>query len=201
MLIGVEHRLGAQGFTIATLRLARRALAAAILSVCVNGFAMPDATGQALEYAVKATFIPKFGSFVEWPATAFESPTSAATLCIVGEDQVGEALEKAVAGQKIGERNIVIRRLPEGAGDGGCQILYVAGRDPQKAAQALSSVRGAGVLTVTDAARNADTTGMINFVVADNRVRFEIDVDAATKSGLVISSKLLGLAKSVKGKG
>jgi hypothetical protein len=198
----MANRLSARWLTHnKLLRPAIKALVFAMVAVCASGYGAPAARAQALEHAVKATFIYKFGSFVEWPATSFESPTSSATLCVVGEDQVGQALDKAVAGQKIGERNIVIRRLPETAGDGGCQILYVADSDPQKAARALSSVRGAGVLTVTDAARNADTTGMINFVVADNRVRFEIDVEAAAQSGLVISSKLLGLAKAVKGKG
>lgn len=159
------------------------------------------AAAEVLEYAVKATFLYKFGAFVEWPGTTFTSPTSAAKLCIVGEDQVGNALASAVVGQKIAERDIQLEQVTDPAAASGCQILYVADRDPQRAAKALKAVQGAGVLTVTDAARSAESTGMINFVVSENRVRFEIDVGAAARSGLVISSKLLGLAKSVKGKG
>jgi hypothetical protein len=54
------------------------------------------------------------------------------------------------------------------------------------------------VLTVTDSARDEPARGIINFLIQNNRVRFEIDNGAAAESGLTISSKLLSLAVSVK---
>jgi len=54
------------------------------------------------------------------------------------------------------------------------------------------------VLTITDAPADARDTGIINFVIRDNRVRFEIDLDAAARNQLTISSKLLSLATKVR---
>ena len=62
----------------------------------------------------------------------------------------------------------------------------------------LEAVRGKNVLTISDESSNPSKAGIINFVVQDDRVRFEIDNEAAAQNGLVISSKLLSLAINVK---
>ena len=69
------------------------------------------AAEPSLEYAVKGTYLYKFGAFVEWPAAAFEGPDGAVTLCIVGRDPFGPALDQAIAGQRIGPRPVRLRRL------------------------------------------------------------------------------------------
>jgi len=155
----------------------------------------------ALEYTVKAAFLYKFGGFVEWPSAAFESPESPTRLCIVGNDPFGPALDKVVEGQHIGTRTIVVERLEAIHSNSGCQILFVASADEKKAAEALMAVRGESVLTITDGARSPEATGIINFVIMDNRVRFEIDDKAASVNGVVISSKLLDLARTTKRRG
>ena len=88
-------------------------------------------------------------------------------------------------------------RLGATSQEADCKIIYIAGGAPKLAAQVLASVAGKPVLTVTDAAGDGPAKGMINFVIADGRVRFEIDDAAARASGLGISSKLLSLAVSV----
>lgn len=150
-----------------------------------------------LEYAVKAAYLYKFGNFVEWPAAAFENASSAVNLCIVGEDPFGDTLDKVVQGQHIGERPIHVRRLKTVTRESGCQILYVGGADTERVAQTLEAVRGANVLTVTDAADTGRSESVIDFVIKDDHVRFNIDTHAASLNGLAISSKLLGLALSV----
>lgn len=160
------------------------------------GAATPDAS---VEYAVKAAYLYKFGEFVEWPAASFENETSPATLCIVGADPFGPTLDKAVAGQRIANRAIAVKRLKEAEAHSGCQVMYVGGKDPGALSKAIDTVRGENILTITDGA--AAPRGIINFVLANNRVRFEIDDGAAAANGLVISSKLLALASTVKPKG
>jgi hypothetical protein len=54
------------------------------------------------------------------------------------------------------------------------------------------------VLTVTDDQLHGPSTGIVNFIIANNRVRFDIDAEAATQNGLVISSKLMNLALNAK---
>ncbi len=141
------------------------------------------------ENAIKAVFLFKFGDYVEWPSTG-----AAITICIVGDDPFGSALDKAVEGQTIHALPIIVRRVSEVPHDAPCQILYVTDPDPNRASAIVSALRGANVLTVSDAAAN----GIVRFVIQDNKVRFEINEQAAFDNGLVISSKLLKLALSVK---
>jgi hypothetical protein len=154
----------------------------------------PASGGDTLQYAVEAAYLYKFGDFIEWPAAAFASPASAVNLCVAGADPFGTSLDAAASGQHSGGRPIVVRHLatvPRGAD---CHILFVGGTDPRDVAQVLDTVRGAGVLTVTDAASAGGTPSIIRFVVRDDRVRFVIDGRAASLNGIVVSSKLLSLA-------
>lgn len=162
---------------------------------------LATAAGESLEYSVKAAYVYKFGGFIAWPNDAFESDSSPATVCVVGEDPFGGILEKVVEGQRINDRPIAIKRLESVGQRSGCQILFVAGFDERKNSEVLAAVRGESVLTITDGARTPEATGIINFVIVDNRVRFEIDDHAASVNGVTISSKLLDLAKSAKRRG
>jgi hypothetical protein len=156
------------------------------------------AENESLEYAVKAAYLSKFGLYVEWPNAAFSSPSSALNLCVAGEDPFGAALDKAVADQRIGNRAITVRRLKTVGRESGCHILYIGGSDARHAGQVIDAVRGSGVLTVSDTRGTAAARAIINFVTKDNRVRFDIDEEAAAQNGLAISSKLLDLALNVK---
>jgi len=156
------------------------------------------AADESLEYAVKAAFLYRFGSFVEWPAAAFISSTSPFRLCIVGEDPFGSTLDKAVSGQQVGARPIEVRRLKTVGRDSGCQILYIAVPEAPRLGQIIETLRGSSVLTVSDGRASGTAAGIIHFVIKDDRVRFDIDDEAAAQNGLVISSKLMSLALNVK---
>jgi hypothetical protein len=158
----------------------------------------PARAASGLETAVKATYLYKFAPFVEWPAAAFEGAASPFYLCVQGEDPFGPVLDNAVAGQRIGQHPIVVRRMQRIEHGLACHILYVSGSRAQSAAEALRTVRGSGVLTVTDATREPGVKGDIHFILKDGRVRFEIDDVTASADGLVISSKLLNLALAVR---
>lgn len=152
-----------------------------------------------LEYAVKAAYLTKFGIYVEWPGTTFSSPDSPINLCIVGEDPFGPALDKAVSNQHIGTRTIAIRRLKTVTRESGCQILYIGSTDAAYIEKAIEAIRGSAVLTVTDV-NSTMAMGVINFVIQDNRVRFNVDESAAAQNDLALSAKLLSLALNVKAK-
>lgn len=160
-------------------------------SVAVSAIA---AEGGSLEYPVKAAYLYKFGIYVEWPNTAFASPTSPLNLCVAGDDPFSGALDAAVNGQRVDSHPIVVKRLKTFTRDAGCHILYLGTTDTARANQILDAARGNGVLTVSD----MPGLGVINFVIKDNRVRFNIDEEAAAQNGLGISSKLLSLALGVK---
>jgi hypothetical protein len=152
----------------------------------------------AVESGIKAAYLVRFGLYVEWPASAFAGPNAALILCVVGDDPFGEQLDRAAADRPVNGRALQVRRLRRVVRDGGCHMVYVGDAPGQHAAQVIDAVRGQPVLTVTDAARGAQTVGIVHFVVRDDRVRFEIDDEAAATNGLQISSKLLGLALKVR---
>lgn len=181
------------------LKQARRsipALAACLILLASGAAARP--ASDALEYAVKATYLYKFAPFIEWPEAALPSPSSPIALCVAGDDPFGDLLDQAVGGQRIGQHPIEVHRMQTARPDSGCHIMYVAGSAVQPVAQALDAIRGTPVLTVTDSASGADAKGIVHFVIRDNRVRFEIDDHAAAENGITISSKVLSLATSVR---
>jgi hypothetical protein len=175
-------------------RTVRRVLTAALAAVALACGQSGAALAQFQEYQVKAAYLYKFAPFIDWPAAAFTSPTSALVLCVAGDDPFGGALNRAVAGQKLGARPIEVRRLGRADRGAGCHILYLGGSKAQTIGDGLASVRGAPVLTVTDEARDPGARGVIHFVVRGRNVRFQIDDEAARRNGLSISSKLLSLA-------
>ena len=168
------------------------ALAAA--AVWLASPAPASARANALELAVKATYLYKLAPFVTWPAAAAGAPLA---ICVQGSDPFGQMLDRAVAGQKVGDRPVVLKRLARLESASGCQIAYVAGSQAQSPAQALQAVAGAPVLTVTDAARGG-SRGIVNLVLDGGKVRFSIDVGQADANGIAISSKLLALAVEVR---
>jgi hypothetical protein len=178
----------------ALLRFRRAALGVSIALGVSYAFA---AAPGSVEIAIKATYLYKIPPFIEWPTEVFSSGASPFTICVVGADPFGAVLDQAVAGQRLGERAIVLRRMGVVQPMSGCQVLFVSGSTEQSVQQALDTVHGEHVLTITD---NASTPGIIQFVIQNNRVRFDIDDAAAAQNGLTVSSKLLSLAHAVKPK-
>jgi hypothetical protein len=170
------------------------------LAVAMTLVATPGSTQSSLEFPVKATYLYKLGPFVAWPPSAFESQSSPVKICIAGEDPFGTVLDQAVSNQRIGARPIVIERLAFVGRGSGCHILYARETPEQSIANILDVVRGEPVLTVTDGETEQARSGIVNFVIRENRVRFEVDEVAAELNGLKISSKVLDLAIRVKRK-
>ncbi|HEY2926613.1 MAG TPA: YfiR family protein [Albitalea sp.] len=181
-----------------TTAVAARAVRAGLALTLALGLASV-AAAQSLEYAVKAAYLSKFGFYVEWPKSAFSGPSSPINLCVIGDDPFSGLLDDAVAGQQVEGRPIVVRRLKAAARDAGCHIAYLGG--DARAPATIDSLRGTPTLVVTDAHSAGNASGVIQFVLKDNRVRFTIDDETAAQNGLAISSKLLSLALNVKPRG
>ena len=145
---------------------------------------------------MKADFLIKFGAFVEWPAGAFATPDTPLEVCVVGHDPFGAALDRLAQGRSAGARAMVVRRMPAIAPGTGCRIAWLGGSPEQSVADAASQLAKAPVLTVTDGPSPA--SGVIHMVTQADRVRFEVDLAAAARAGLTISSKLLNLAVAVR---
>jgi len=177
--------------------LPRGAIAALLMAAAIPLPAAVPQRPQPLELSVKATFLPKFAAYVAWPPSAFpQSSADAIQICVIGRDPFGARLDEAVAGQRINQHPLAVRRLPTAEGAAGCQLAFVGGSPSQSAALALKALQGSPVLTVTDA-RLGPTRGMVHFDLKGGRVGFHIDDAGAASSDLAISSRLLNLALTV----
>ena len=152
-----------------------------------------------LEYAVKATYLYKLAAFVTWPPGEFTTTNSPFTICVVGDDPFGGYLETAVAGRGVSGHPFEVRRLAVLRPEAGCQIAFLSHVPGQGIPRALAAVSGTPVLTVVDSVVPA-RGGIVQFVIRRGRVGFEINVGAAARNHLAISSKLLSLALAVRGR-
>ncbi|HEX9391944.1 MAG TPA: YfiR family protein [Usitatibacteraceae bacterium] len=155
---------------------------------------MARAQESSLEYAIKGAYLFKFGDFVEWPETVFAQPNAPFVIGILGEDPFGPNLDQSLRNRSVQGRPIVIKRYERVEEARSAQILYLGQGLQERKEAVLAELRKTNTLTVSDKYRQAGA--MINFVLEENKVRFEIDAAAAQQAGLKISSKLLSLAKA-----
>jgi hypothetical protein len=146
------------------------------------------------EYQLKAEFIERFTRFIDWPSSSIAGDTF--VIGVIGKDPFGPYLRELASTRKIKGKRVVVRTIDDGSIES-CHILFVAGSEGKRLASILARTSGRPVLTVGDSEGFGEAGVMINFFHSENRVRFEINVDTAEKSGLRVGSKLLKLAKVV----
>ena len=150
---------------------------------------------QSPEYRVKAAFLYNFSRFVQWPA-AESGQAGYFTLCVLGHDPFGETLN-TLAGKQVRDQELDIRRIDDPVLIDGCQLVFIGRDNSDKLDSILAGLGDRPVLTVSDIDGFTDNGGIIQFRLEDNKVRFNINIDAARQAGLSISSKLLSLASNV----
>ena len=147
---------------------------------------------------MKAAYLYNFLKFVEWPAQSFANPTSPISICVLGENPFGGTLQEAVRGNTASERPVVVRPLADLAGVRSCHVLFIGAATWKRDRPPLGTLAGNALLTVGESPGFAARGGIIGFKFDGARLRFEINVEAARKARLRISSKLLSLADIVK---
>jgi hypothetical protein len=148
------------------------------------------------EYQVKAAYLYNFGKFVEWPATVAKDESF--TICVLGDDPFGAALDATLAGEAIDSQKLVARRITNARDAAGCRILFISSSESGRIKEILTAVDKSGVLTVSDMLDFTSNGGMIQFVLKENKVRFEVNLAAGEKAGLTFSSQLLKVATDVR---
>jgi len=175
-----------------------RALALALLALLWAGVlcgAAREAHAANSEYQVKAAFLYNFMKFVEWPGDGLNNPGTL-TLGILGKDPFGDALDEVRDKTAKGRRVLIVHlRGVEEARE--CDLLFVCASEKGRLPQILRGVQGARVLTVADQEGFCQAGGIINLVFVNHRVGFEVNVAAANRARLRVSSQLLKLARLV----
>jgi hypothetical protein len=184
---------------VARLTVVRSLAGAALLAACfaAGAIAAEQRTATA-EDDIKAAFLFNFTKFVEWPAFDRTRPFR---ICTVAEPAFGTAVERTIAGETAGGRPIEHITPPTPDAARACHILFVGRLESDRIERWIGAVRGAPLLVVGESRAAWDRGAHINFVVDENRVKFDVNPDAASRVGLTVSSKLLRVARNVAGRG
>lgn len=149
------------------------------------------------EYEVKAGFLLYFTSFTEWPEGILEDrPDNDVFICILGRDPFGESIER-VKGKVFLKNPVTIMQHHHIDTIDPCHILFISSSERDRLSHILDRVRDAPILTVSDMRGAGEAGVMINFYIERARVRLEINLDALSRGGIKLSSKLLSLARII----
>ena len=150
------------------------------------------------DYDVKAAYLYNFGHFVEWPANVASAQNGAFTVCVLGQDPFGPALDTTLAGETIAGKRVAAKRISTPQESGNCQILFLSSAEEARLNTIIKALNKQAVLTVSDMPEFSQHGGMIQFVLEGKRVRFEVNLAAVQHAGLTLSSELLKVATTVR---
>ena len=149
------------------------------------------------EYEIKAAYLYNFINYIDWPADALPATGGTLTIGIVGENQFNSAFD-ALNGKQTKGRTLAVKPVASAKDLESCQIVFIGASEKNRVAEILGQLKTSRVLTVSETDGFAAQGGIINFISERNKVRFQINPEAARRIGLTISSELLKLAKLVK---
>lgn len=176
-----------------------------MLTGCVLGMLLaPCARAQvhsagavSTEERLKAAYLFKFRHYVEWPAQARPAAGTDYVIGVVGADEIADELIKIAAVREAGTDAVTVRRLRAGDTLEGVHVLFVGRAELGRHPALLAQAQARSILVVSDVQGALARGSMVNFLLRDERIRFEISTDAAEKSGLKLSARLLALAVAV----
>jgi hypothetical protein len=172
-------------------------VAAIFLSVVLNSGGTPPEASAATEEEVRAAFLFQLAQYVHWPSVAGERESSPLRFCVLGQDNLTVTLDRTVRGKAIRGRSIVVRRIATIDEMTECHLAFVGFRTEKQIRGALESWSYPPVLLVGETERFAQSGGMVNLILENGRVSFEINVAAAERAHLEFRSQLLRVARIV----
>lgn len=159
----------------------------------------PVRAQEVSERSVKAAFLHKFPGFIQWTGAAAATADTPYVIGLIGADDMASELEVLAAGRRVENRPIAVRRLSPGESFAGVHVVFLGVRERGRIETVARAARAAGALLVTEWEGALREGALLNFVLVEGRVRFEVAVDAAEKNGLRLSSRLLSVAHAVQG--
>jgi uncharacterized protein DUF4154 len=151
----------------------------------------------ATEYQVKAAYLYNFAKFVEWPSRDFASPTAPIQLCVLNDQSFEVELNRIAKGKFVTGHPVSVVPVQTAEHSRSCHILFINSSQEGQTRHIIEVLRDTTVLTVGETKGFAENGGIINFVLQDDRVQFQVNHRAAKQAGLNISSRLLAVAKVV----
>ncbi len=168
-----------------------------LAAVLVARAPAPAQVNRTTEYQVKAAFLLNFIQFIEWPSDAFGDANGPIVVGVLGDDPFGEILEQTFRNEIVQEKGLRVVRSQHVEDLAGCHLLFVSRSERARVGEIIAELRSRPVVTVSEISGFARRGGVINFYVDGNKIRFEINADAAEKKGVRISSQLLKRSRVV----
>jgi hypothetical protein len=165
--------------------------------ICLTAVPVSVSSSETRAYEIKAAFLYNFVKFVEWPESLMKQSRGIITVGIMGSDDFGNAFD-VIAGRSVKDMKLSVRYFEKAEDIPACHLLFVSGSEKHRLKEILESVRGYPVLTVGETEDFSGLGGIIRFYIENNKVRFEINMSAASRADLKISAKLLEVAKIAK---
>lgn len=153
----------------------------------------------AKEYQIKAAFLYNFAKFVEWPAQSSATTERPIVIGVLATNPFGDELKNIVHGRRINGRSLTVKVVRSPAEAVAVDLLFIPDGQEKLWDIMKDKLSHAGVLTVGESHHFLSLGGIIGFVLEGEKVRFSINLAAASESGLKISAQLLKLATSVSG--
>lgn len=152
---------------------------------------------SAPEHDIKAAYLYDFAAYIEWPESSFDETGGPLMIGIFGDHRIAGGLESISAERQVGGRPVRVRRIRPGDPLAGLHMLFVADEQIDALPTLIDEARAQSVVVVTESGGALRRGSVINFLIVDERVRFEISLEAADASGLTVSSRLLAVAERV----
>jgi hypothetical protein len=172
----------------------------AVACLCLAAAPAAGQVGNPSEDQVKAAYLYNFGRYIKWPPAAAADQERSFTICVFNEDPFGATLDAELSRQMLNGKPVAIKRIAKPQDAAGCRIAFIHLAQSDRLPDILASLNQNSVLTVSDMPDFLRRGGMIQFVLHDERVRFEINLTTAASARLTVSSELLKVASSVIGK-
>jgi hypothetical protein len=181
-----------------------RALVCALIAlIALLPLRLADATAyngaveRALERRVKAAFIYRFTDFISWPDAAFSHADAPFTIAAIARGhEMADELLQAVTGRMVAGRRISVEAVKDGERPEASQLIFIAHSERHRLSRIVRTAPP-HALIVTETPDALSQGSVLNFVIVEGRVRFEVSLTAAERRGLKVSSRLLAVAYSV----
>lgn len=170
-----------------------------VFAMLYSSAMLPGQSVVLREYSAKAAFLYNLVKYTDWPSRAFPEPDAPIVIGLLGSDPFGGVLDRIVEGRVINGRPIVIRRATGVAELRGAHVVFVGASESGRAAEQCAALESFHALTVGDTEQTA-AFAAVRFDLEADRVVFTVDLTRASRVGVNISSKLLHLAKAVRGR-
>lgn len=142
------------------------------------------------EATLKAAFLYNFTKYIDWGNNQYQNTF---VIGVIGYAPIVESLEEIAINNKVNNKRIVVKVFKSLSEIRYCNILYI----PRENHYPLSSIlnkAGKGVLTISEKEGFAKHGTAFNFIIINNRLRFEANLKAISSAGLKAGSQLLKLA-------